>query len=157
MVDNICIDLYDVNYSVKGLTMALDPISAALDLGNTLITRIFPDPAQAANAKLELLKLQQSGDLAQMTAQTDINKEEAKSTNWFVAGARPFILWICGFAMLYCTLIEPILRFVAVVLYGYTGPFPVIDSNFTMQVMFGILGLGAMRTYEKSKDVEGNR
>ena len=137
--------------------MALDPISAALDLGNTLITRIFPDPAQAANAKLELLKLQQSGDLAQMTAQTDINKEEAKSTNWFVAGARPFILWICGFAMLYCTLIEPILRFVAVVLYGYTGPFPVIDSNFTMQVMFGILGLGAYRSYEKVKNAESNR
>jgi hypothetical protein len=137
--------------------MSLDPISAALDLGNTLITRIFPDPEKADQAKLELLKLQQSGELASMTAQTDINKEEAKSTNWFVAGARPFILWICGFAMLYCTLIEPILRFVATVLYGYTGAFPVIDSNFTMQVMFGILGLGAMRTYEKAKDVEGNR
>jgi hypothetical protein len=137
--------------------MSLDPISAALDLGNTLITRIFPDPAQAANAKLELLKLQQSGELASMTAQTDINKEEAKSTNWFVAGARPFILWICGFAMLYCTLIEPILRFVATVLYGYTGAFPVIDSNFTMQVMFGILGLGAMRSYEKKNNVESNR
>jgi len=137
--------------------MSLDPISAALDLGNTLISRIFPDPAQADAAKLELLKLQQSGDLAQMTAQTDINKEEAKSTNWFVAGARPFILWICGFAMLYCTLIEPILRFVATVLYGYTGAFPVIDSNFTMQVMFGILGLGAMRSYEKKNNVESNR
>ena len=137
--------------------MALDPISAALDLGNTLITRIFPDPAQADAAKLELLKLQQSGDLAQMTAQTDINKEEAKSTNWFVAGARPFILWICGFAMLYCTLLEPILRFVAVVIYGYSGPFPIIDSNFTMQVMFGILGLGAYRSYEKVKNAEANR
>jgi hypothetical protein len=137
--------------------MSLDPISAALDLGNTLITRIFPDPAQADQAKLELLKLQQSGELASMTAQTDINKEEAKSTNWFVAGARPFILWICGFAMLYCTLIEPILRFVATVLYGYTGAFPVIDSNFTMQVMFGILGLGAMRSYEKKNNVESNR
>jgi hypothetical protein len=55
-------------------------------LGNTLITRIFPDPAQAANAKLELLKLQQSGDLATMTAQTDINKEEAKSASLFVSG-----------------------------------------------------------------------
>jgi hypothetical protein len=137
--------------------MALDPISAALDLGNTLITRIFPDPAQAANAKLELLKLQQSGELASMTAQTDINKEEAKSTNWFVAGARPFILWICGFAMLYCTLIEPILRFIATVLYGYTGAFPLIDSSLTMQVMMSILGLGAYRTYEKKNNVEGNR
>ena len=72
--------------------MALDPLSAVLDLGNTLITRIFPDPAQQADAKLKLLELQQSGELATMTAQTDINKEEAKSTNWFVAGARPFIL-----------------------------------------------------------------
>jgi hypothetical protein len=135
----------------------IDPVSSALNLGNTIISRIFPDPAQADQAKLELLKLQQSGELASMTAQTDINKEEAKSTNWFVAGARPFILWICGFAMLYCTLIEPILRFVATVLYGYTGAFPVIDSNFTMQVMFGILGLGAMRSYEKKNNVESNR
>jgi hypothetical protein len=137
--------------------MSLDPISAALDLGNTLITRIFPDPAQADAAKLKLLELQKSGELATMTAQTDINKEEAKSTNWFVAGARPFILWICGFAMLYCTLLEPILRFVATVIYGYTGPFPIIDSNFTMQVMFGILGLGAYRSYEKIKNAESNR
>ena len=135
----------------------MDPISAALDLGTALINKLFPDPIQAADAKLKLLELQQSGELATMTAQTDINKEEAKSTNWFVAGARPFILWICGFAMLYCTLIEPILRFVATVLFGYSGSFPVIDSNFTMQVMFGILGLGAYRSYEKVKNAENNR
>ena len=135
----------------------MDPISAALDLGTALINKLFPDPIQAADAKLKLLELQQNGELAIMTAQTDINKEEAKSTNWFVAGARPFILWICGFAMLYCTLIEPILRFVATVLFGYSGSFPVIDSNFTMQVMFGILGLGAYRSYEKVKNAESNR
>jgi hypothetical protein len=137
--------------------MALDPISAALDLGTALIERIFPDPAVAANAKLELLKMQQSGDLAVMTAQTDINKEEAKSTNWFVAGARPFIMWVCGFSFFYCSLLEPLLRFVATVYYKYNGPFPVIDTNLTLQVMMGLLGLGAMRTYEKSKNVESNR
>ena len=38
--------------------MALDPISTAMELGNTIISRIFPDPAQAAQAKLELIKLQ---------------------------------------------------------------------------------------------------
>ena len=137
--------------------MALDPVTAVLDIGGKLIDRMWPDPAQAATAKLELIKLQQSGDLAQMTGQLDINKEEAKSTNWFVAGARPFILWICGFAMLYCTLIEPILRFFATVFYKYNGAFPVIDTGFTMQVMMGILGLGAMRTFEKAKNAEGNR
>lgn len=39
----------------------MDPISAVLNVADTIITRLFPDPAQAANAKLELIKLQQSG------------------------------------------------------------------------------------------------
>ena len=61
--------------------MSLDPISAALDLGTTLINKIFPDPAQASEAKLKLLELQQNGELAIMTAQTDINKQEASSSS----------------------------------------------------------------------------
>ena len=77
--------------------MALDPISAVLDIGGKLIDRLWPDPLQAANAKLELLKMQQNGDLAQMVAQTDINKVEAASSSLFIAGWRPFIGWGCGF------------------------------------------------------------
>ena len=40
--------------------MALDPLSAALEIGGKLIDRLWPDPAQAAQAKLELLKMQQN-------------------------------------------------------------------------------------------------
>ena len=76
--------------------MALDPISAALDIGGKLIDRLWPDPTQAAAAKLELLKMQQEGDLAVMVAQTDINKIEAGSSSLFVAGWRPFVGWVCG-------------------------------------------------------------
>jgi hypothetical protein len=50
--------------------MALDPISALLDVGSKVIDRVWPDPAQAASAKLELMKLQQSGELAQIAGQT---------------------------------------------------------------------------------------
>ena len=57
--------------------MAFDPISAALDIGGKLIDRLWPDPSQAAAAKLELLKLQQSGELQQITGQLEINKVEA--------------------------------------------------------------------------------
>lgn len=60
--------------------MALDPISAVLDIGGKVIDRLWPDPSQAAQAKLELLKLAQQGDLAQLTAQADIVKTEAAST-----------------------------------------------------------------------------
>lgn len=137
--------------------MALDPVTAVLEIGSKVFDRFFPDPAQAAAAKLELYKLQQSGELAQITGQLDINREEAKSTNWFVAGARPFIMWGCGVAMLYASLFEPLLRFVAQVWFGYTGAFPVIDTSLTTQVLLGILGLGGMRTVEKMKGAEGNR
>jgi len=139
-------------------------ISGLFKAGQSLIERFFPDPEKKAAAQLELLKMQQNGDLAQLAAETDlaklqiqVNLEEAKSTNWFVAGARPFIMWTCGFALAYAALIEPLSRFVAKVWFGYAGDFPVIDTNLTMQILIGILGLGAYRSVEKIKSAEGNR
>ena len=72
--------------------MALDPISILLEIGSKVIDRVFPSPEAAAAAKLELLKMQQTGELAQLAAETDlakgqlaINQAEAQSTNWFVS------------------------------------------------------------------------
>lgn len=93
-------------------------------------------------------------ETARASGQVEINKEEAKSSSLFVAGARPFIMWICGFAFAYASILEPILRFSAKVWFSYSGEFPVIDTNLTMQILFGILGLGVMRTAEKYKGVQ---
>ena len=139
-------------------------ISGLFTAAQSLIERFFPDPEKKAAAQLELLKMQQNGDLAQLAAETDlaklqiqVNIEEAKSTNWFVAGGRPAVMWICAIALSYAAVIEPIARFVAKVFYGYEGEFPVLDTALTMQILFGILGLGAYRTYEKTKGAESNR
>lgn len=78
--------------------MALDPVSLLLEVGNKVIDRVWPDPSQAAQAKLELIKLQQSGELAVITGQMEINKAEAANPSVFVAGWRPFIGWVCGAA-----------------------------------------------------------
>jgi len=78
--------------------MSLDPVSALLDIGGKVIDRVWPDPVQAATAKLELVKLQQSGELAAMAGQLEINKVEAASASVFVSGWRPFIGWVCGAA-----------------------------------------------------------
>jgi len=129
--------------------MALDPISAALDIGGKLIDRLWPDPAQAAVAKLELLKMQQEGDLAVMVAQTDINKIEAGSTNLFVAGWRPFVGWCCGLAFVYAAILEPLARFISKVFFGYAGDFPVIDTTLTMQILLGLLGMAGLRSWDK--------
>ena len=139
-------------------------ISGLFSAAQSLIERFFPDPEKKAAAQLELLKMQQTGELAQLAAETDLaklqiqtNVEEAKSTNWFVAGWRPGIGWVCGAGLAYASLIEPFARFIAKVWFGYTGEFPVISTDLTLQILMGLLGLGAMRSVEKIKGGEANR
>jgi len=132
--------------------MALDPVTAVLDIGGKLIDRMWPDPAQAATAKLELIKLQQSGDLAQMTGQLEINKVEAANANIFVSGWRPAIGWVCALALLYQYLVRPL----AVAVFAAIGhPLPVmpgLDENL-WQLMMAMLGMGGLRTFEKVQGV----
>ena len=128
----------------------MDPISAALDIGGKLIDRMWPDPAQRAAAQLELAKLQQSGELAQITGQLEVNKAEASSTSWFVAGWRPYIGWICGTGLAYQFLIYPILA-------AFVPNVKQLDMGTLISLLAGMLGLGGMRTYEKVTNAEGNR
>lgn len=140
--------------------MAIEPVTAALEIGGKLIDRLWPDKAQQDAAKLELLRMQQSGELAQLAAETEITKAqlavnhaEASSADPFTSRARPFILWTCGVAMGYVSIVDPLARFAATVGFGYTGEFPVIDTTITLQVLLGLLGLGGMRSVEKIKRV----
>lgn len=140
--------------------MAFDPVSAVLDIGGKLIDRLWPDPAQRDAAKLRLVELQQTGELAKLAAETDlakgqiaVNVEEAKSASLFVSGWRPFVGWVGGIGLAYAALLEPVARFVAAVALDYKGSFPVLDTTITMQLLFGLLGLGGFRTIEKSKGV----
>ena len=88
-----------------------------------------------------------------MDGQVEINKIEASSSSLFVSGGRPFVVWVCAVALAYAAVIEPIARFVAKVGFGYEGDFPNINTDLTMQVLVGVLGLGAYRSFEKVKGV----
>lgn len=142
----------------------IDPISIALDLGGKILDKIWPDPAQKAQAQFELFKLQQSGELAKIAAETDlakaqlaVNQVEAASTSTFISGWRPSVGWVGSCGLAYVSIVEPVARFVATVVFHYSGPFPTIDTSLTMQVLLGLLGLGSLRTVEKIKGAEGNR
>lgn len=76
--------------------MALEPITAALDIGGKLIDRLWPDPAQAAQAKVQLLEMAQKGELAQLTASAEIVKTEAASSHWLAANWRPILMLTFG-------------------------------------------------------------
>ncbi len=132
--------------------MSLDPLSAALDLGNTLIQRIFPDKVAQDAAKLELLKLQESGDLAKITGQLEINKVEAASASVFVSGWRPAIGWVCAGALCYQYLVKPIVTWASAAAGFNVPPMPGLDENL-WQLMMGMLGMGGLRTFEKVSGV----
>lgn len=135
--------------------MAFDPITAILDVGGKLIDKLIPDPQAKAAAQLKLLELQQTGQLAELTADTDlakgqlaINQVEAASNNLFVAGWRPFIGWVCGAGIAYAIIIEPFLTWTAK-LAGSQVVLPHVDTSMLLPLVTALLGLGAMRSWEK--------
>lgn len=124
--------------------MALDPVTAALTIGGKVIDRLWPDPAQAAVAKLELIKLQQSGELAQIA----VNQTEAGNKSVFVSGWRPAIGWVCGAACAWNWIGLPIVK-TGVMLAGMNIELASADLTEMLPVLLGMLGLGGLRTIEK--------
>jgi hypothetical protein len=54
------------------------PLGAILDIGGKILDKVFPDPAQAEQAKLKLLEMQQNGELAKIAADTAEQQELTK-------------------------------------------------------------------------------
>lgn len=83
-------------------------------------------------------------------ANMEINKEEAKSRHWWIAGWRPACGWICTLAMGYHFIIQPFLIFF-LALFGLKMEIPSFDMETLMTVLLGMLGLGGLRSFEKHK------
>lgn len=75
---------------------ASDPITAALAIGGQIIDRVWPDPAQQAQARLALLELAQKGELTELTARAQIVQSEAASSHWLAANWRPILMLVFG-------------------------------------------------------------
>ena len=127
------------------LLSLIDPIS-------TLLDKFVPDADEKQKIAFELATLSEQNAQEIATAQIAVNMAEANSKSIFKGGWRPFVGWVCGFALAYVAILEPIMRFIATML-GYTVDFPVIDTTLTMQILMGMLGLGSLRSFEKAKGV----
>jgi hypothetical protein len=124
-------------------------IAPVLEIGKTLLDRWFPDPAEKSKAEAEMLQMLQEQDLKKVIAQLEVNAAEAASPHLFVAGWRPFVGWCCGAGFLWATIGQPVISWVAVA-KGWPAP-PAIDTEVLMYVLGGMLGLGTLRTFEKTK------
>lgn len=122
-----------------------------LEVGKTIIDRFLPDPEKKREAEMELFRMAADGELKQVIAQLEINAREAQHASVFVAGWRPFYGWAGGVAFLYATILQPLLAWAAAV-KGWPEP-PTLNMDLLWVVITGMLGIGGLRTFEKSKGV----
>lgn len=112
-----------------------EPINAIFDGIDSLVTS---DEEREASKLLRIKALQYPGEL-----QVELNKIEAGHRSIFVAGWRPAIGWICAIGISFPFIINPILQWSS----GQIGPVLPLDS--IIELVYAMLGLGAMRTIEK--------
>lgn len=122
-----------------------------LEVGKTLLDRFVPDPEAKRTAEAEFLKMAMDGELKQTIAQLEINAREAAHPSVFVAGWRPFFGWAGGAGFVYATILQPLLAWAAVI-KGWPAP-PSLNLDLLWVVVTGMLGIGGLRTFEKTKGV----
>ena len=115
------------------------PIDA---LGNAF-DKIFTSDEERLQGEAVLEKLRQAPD----ELQAAINKIEAGHRSIFVAGWRPFIGWTCGAGLAFAFVISPLLA------WGFNDAGPVMPMEHITELVFALLGMGALRTYEKKTKV----
>jgi hypothetical protein len=90
-------------------------------------------------------------DIAFQKLQTDINLAESKNVSLFVSGWRPFCGWVCSFGVGFNYVLRPFLNYVLAVFYPLVEQMEALDMSQLMPLLMGMLGFGALRTYEKIK------
>jgi len=125
--------------------MSLDPLTAAIDAGKLIIDKIWPDKSEEEKQRL-------AGVIALVQGQMAVNQVEAASPSVFVSGWRPFIGWVCGVACAWNWMGLPVAKIIAAYA-GHSIELSPADLGEMMPVLMGMLGLGALRTFEKVQGV----
>ena len=117
-----------------------------------ILDRVIPDKAEAAKARLEMEAKLLEAATAQAGQQAAINQTEAASANIFVAGWRPFIGWVCGAGLAWAFVVAPMLGWLLPVT-GVVATLPALQMEYLLELVVAMLGLGALRSFEKMKGV----
>ena len=123
-------------------------IDDAIAAGLQVLNKFVPDPEARAKAEADLRSSLQLWD----KAQTDVNAVEAANPNVFTSGWRPFIGWTCGLALAYQFVLAPLLMWITLTVGVHLAAPPKLD-DMLWQLVFAMLGMGGLRTFEKIKGV----
>ena len=122
-----------------GLFASKKAISGAEALGN-IADKLFTSDDERAQAEIIKQKIAMQPSLIQ----AEIMRVQASHRNWFVAGARPFLLWICGLGFLFSFFVNPLLQW----MMPDAGA-PEMPTDIMMELTLAMLGLAGLRTVEK--------
>jgi len=125
---------------------------AIIEIGARLLDKVIPDKDAREKAQFELMRAAQDQDFQLALGQLEINKAEAQHASLFVAGWRPAIGWICVVGLGYNFLAYPLLTWLVAATGADFTPPPLLSENL-MELVLGMLGLGALRSFEKWKGV----
>lgn len=138
----------------------MDPITltSIFAIGGKLIDKLFPDPEQRAKAQLELLKMQQDGELEGVKVQLSAIIAEAQSADPWTSRARPsflyvvYVLLLSAIPMGVLTVFNPAAA--ANLTEGFKAWLAAIPESIL--TLFGTVMLGYVvgRSYEKTKGIK---
>ena len=118
------------------IDLLVGPITGLLD-------KFIEDKDQKAQLAHDLATMSQRHTQEQILAQLEIAKQDAKG-NWFQSSWRPLIGWICGLSLGINYMVEPIAA-------GFGITIPQADMSVMMPLLFGMLGIAGMRSYDKKQ------
>lgn len=130
--------------------------TAVAGIGGKLIDKLFPDPAEAARAKAELMRMQQDGELKELETRMSAIIAEAQSADPWTSRARPsflYVVYVIILAAIPMGFLHAIRPEMAVgVSEGFRSWLAAIPGDMWMLFGAGYLGYTGARTLDKRKD-----
>ena len=127
------------------LTKQADEMTGPIEALGNVLDALFTSDKERLDKKAVLARIAQQPALVQ----GEINKIEAAHKNVFVAGWRPFIGWVCGLALFYNFVLRDLMVWALMLSAHETPPPPVLHIDVLTTILYALLGLGGMRTFEK--------
>jgi hypothetical protein len=126
------------------ISSLIGPVTGILD-------KVIPDSDMKAKLAHEIATMSDNHAQQALLSQLEINKAEAASGSLFKGGWRPFIGWTSGVAFAYHFVLQPLLVFVLTASGVDLPDLPEFDMSTLLTVLGGMLGIGGLRSYEKTK------
>lgn len=135
--------------------MSLDPLTGLLDIGGKLIDKLIPDPEQKAKAQIQLLQLQQNGDLEELKTRMSAILAEAQSSDPWTSRARPSFMYVMYVMILSAIPMGVLYAFSPTTAQGIADGMKAWLAAIPAEMwsLFGVgyVGYAAARSFDKSK------